>query len=275
MSFILDALRKADDRRGGPDTPSLPSLPDTAPVGPEPSALPRRALAGAALVALAAAAFWWSRSTAPPATVAAAPRDAVPRLAMAAAETPAPATPAIVAGPEPDVRPLDREAAVSRPPAAATRPAVSAGAATPGGTVTVAPSAPPAPANAGAPVTPGRVVYSDVPLDADDAQPVSLPAPVQTSAVAEPRAESPPARPARDSDLMMYSEFAVNSRSGAPPLRLDIHVYSDDPGSRFVFVNMRKYREGDRLDGDILVEGITPDGAILSLRGQRFLLPRS
>ncbi|HHQ13771.1 MAG TPA: hypothetical protein ENK16_01970, partial [Chromatiales bacterium] len=32
-----------------------------------------------------------------------------------------------------------------------------------------------------------------------------------------------------------------------PQLHLDIHVYSEQPQQRFVFVNMRKYREGERL----------------------------
>ena len=55
-------------------------------------------------------------------------------------------------------------------------------------------------------------------------------------------------------------------------LHLDVHVYSDVPIERFVFVNMKKYREGDRLREGPLLELITPQGIILQHSGQRFIL---
>ena len=39
-----------------------------------------------------------------------------------------------------------------------------------------------------------------------------------------------------------------------------------------MFVNSRKYREGDALQEGPVVEQITPDGAVLSFRGSRFRL---
>ena len=57
-------------------------------------------------------------------------------------------------------------------------------------------------------------------------------------------------------------------------MRLDIHVYSHNPAERFVFVNMRKYVEGQVLTEGPTVERITPEGAVLNQRGLRFLLPR-
>jgi general secretion pathway protein B len=53
-------------------------------------------------------------------------------------------------------------------------------------------------------------------------------------------------------------------------LRLDVHVFSEQPAERFVFVNMQKYREGERLQEGPQLDEITPDGVILSLGGQRF-----
>ena len=38
-------------------------------------------------------------------------------------------------------------------------------------------------------------------------------------------------------------------------------------------INMRKLREGDTLPEGVRVESITPEGAILSYSGSRFLLP--
>jgi general secretion pathway protein B len=53
-------------------------------------------------------------------------------------------------------------------------------------------------------------------------------------------------------------------------LHLDVHVYSDIPGERFVLINMRKYREGGKLQEGPVVSEITPDSVILSFHGQRF-----
>lgn len=59
-----------------------------------------------------------------------------------------------------------------------------------------------------------------------------------------------------------------------PELHLDIHVNSQKPAERFVFVNMRKYLEGETLKEGPTVERITNEGVILNQRGLRFLLPR-
>lgn len=59
-----------------------------------------------------------------------------------------------------------------------------------------------------------------------------------------------------------------------PDLHLDIHVYSEVPEDRFVFINMSKQREKSQLSEGPLVEEITPEGVILAYRGKSFLLPR-
>ena len=69
-------------------------------------------------------------------------------------------------------------------------------------------------------------------------------------------------------------EVRASGTSNLPELHLDIHVYSDDPEGRFVFVNMAKLREGSRLDEGPVVSEITPDGVVLKHEGQLFLLPR-
>jgi general secretion pathway protein B len=57
-----------------------------------------------------------------------------------------------------------------------------------------------------------------------------------------------------------------------PDLRLDLHVYDADPAKRFVFINMRKLREGDSLPDGVRVDQITPTGARLTYRGKEFSL---
>ena len=44
------------------------------------------------------------------------------------------------------------------------------------------------------------------------------------------------------------------------------------PAERFVFINMRKLREGDSLPEGVRVDEITQTGALLSYRGTRFSL---
>ena len=59
-----------------------------------------------------------------------------------------------------------------------------------------------------------------------------------------------------------------------PQLRLDLHVYAARPEDRFVMINMHKLREGDSLPEGVHVDSITPEGAVLTYNGSRFLLPR-
>ncbi len=57
-----------------------------------------------------------------------------------------------------------------------------------------------------------------------------------------------------------------------PRLRLELHAFSAQPRERFVFINGRKYVEGERLvEGPQLV-AIEPTGAVLMHAGRRFLL---
>lgn len=69
-------------------------------------------------------------------------------------------------------------------------------------------------------------------------------------------------------------EDLTASGTTLPELHLDIHVASQNPAERFVFVNMRKYLEGETLKEGPNVERITAEGVILNQRGLRFLLPR-
>jgi general secretion pathway protein B len=57
-----------------------------------------------------------------------------------------------------------------------------------------------------------------------------------------------------------------------PPLRLELHAFSERPGDRFVFINGRKYVEGERLPEGPQLIAIEPSGAVLVHNGQRFLL---
>jgi general secretion pathway protein B len=66
----------------------------------------------------------------------------------------------------------------------------------------------------------------------------------------------------------------VNGNINIPNLHLDIHVFSEMPTDRFVFINMTKLREGSRMSEGPAVLEITPDGVILRHLGKTFLMPR-
>ncbi|GBF30294.1 hypothetical protein MnTg04_00232 [bacterium MnTg04] len=72
--------------------------------------------------------------------------------------------------------------------------------------------------------------------------------------------------------LPAMQELQLRGLIALPDLHLDVHVYSATDGERFVFVNMKKYREGERLREGPLLESITPQGIILRHNGRRFIL---
>lgn len=102
-------------------------------------------------------------------------------------------------------------------------------------------------------------------------------APIVDTGIDPPIAAKPAAEPATSrsiATLPTIHEVQAKGLVSLPDLHVDIHVYSESPGDRFVFINMSKHNEGSRLPEGPLVEEITPDGVVLSLDGTTFFLPR-
>lgn len=57
-----------------------------------------------------------------------------------------------------------------------------------------------------------------------------------------------------------------------PALAVNVVSYSDEPGKRFIMINQRILREGDRLGTDIMVREIMRDSARLEFRGHEFVV---
>jgi len=74
--------------------------------------------------------------------------------------------------------------------------------------------------------------------------------------------------------LPSISEINLTGQQALPDLHLDVHVFATKPADRFVYINMRKYREGATLEEGPTLERIRRDGVILSFHGLRFVLPR-
>ena len=94
---------------------------------------------------------------------------------------------------------------------------------------------------------------------------------------AEPELQPPPRAASSDGEsdarLPTINDVSLQGAS-VPQLHLDIHVYAAQPADRFVFLNNRKFREGDETPEGTKVERITRDGVVLNHHGVRFLLPR-
>jgi general secretion pathway protein B len=77
-----------------------------------------------------------------------------------------------------------------------------------------------------------------------------------------------------DELLPSISQISLTGAQALPELHLDVHVYATRPADRFVYINMRKYHEGNALQEGPVVERIRRDGVVLSFQGLRFILPR-
>lgn len=254
MSFILDALKKSENERRRTIGPSLAD----APVRKQQGDRPWWAVAVAALLVinLGVLIVVLIRNRAEVAVTAPAP----------VASTPAPAVQ------QPVTAQPTQQAPASSPP---TNPAVRSLAEEAGGSFNE-PYQEPGPETgatlAEAESNPALAAASNVPQRPPIVRPIEAPAvaPLDSRATFPSRgAGSSPGK-----EVLPTLNALAASGTSLPDLHLDIHVYSDKPPERFVFVNMKKYLEGQTLSEGPAVERITPEGAILNQQGLRFLLPR-
>ena len=233
MSFILDALRKSESQR------RLESVPEVmrVPVAVKRERVPRWALGLIAILTLAlvATALVGLRGRPDPALrTAAAPAPEMSNAEMA--PPPSPAT-------------------ASRTEA----PSVA------GPTVSAAPSQPLAGTGSASRTSP----LSDPVTGAETAPATSAAATAPTVATA---ALTPERRRVFD-PVTLPSATALRAAGVViPELDLQLLVTSNTPASRFVVINGKRYREGERLlEGPELV-AVTQEGAVLRHVGRDFLL---
>jgi len=80
--------------------------------------------------------------------------------------------------------------------------------------------------------------------------------------------------PEEDEMLPSISELNLSGNQALPEIHLDVHVYATRAADRFVYINMRKYREGAVLQEGPTLEHIRRNGVVLNYHGLRFLVPR-
>jgi hypothetical protein len=273
MSYILDALKKAAEQREQ-QAPGMRRLVAPAPsrasarsrwAAPTAVVLSIGAVASIALAVISMRPAPIASPTAPieaarPEPIATPARETTARAVVAGSPTERPKPAAVVAAAEAR-RPAAAIVTPSEPPkrvAAATTP----GAAQPRPATPV--EEPRSPARVEAPRASARV----------DAQ-GSLPAvanPVLPSGRrfgTMPTAPGAPRRP--------LGPVEVDPEAPAPvevpvKLKLEVLVYSDVAAERMVFINGRKYKQGDTVAERARIEEIRTDSVVLSEEGRRFTL---
>lgn len=70
------------------------------------------------------------------------------------------------------------------------------------------------------------------------------------------------------------ADLAAADRASLPPLKLTMHVFADDPASRFVILDGRRLGEGAMVADGIVLRGIDRDGVVIEARGRALRLPR-
>lgn len=116
--------------------------------------------------------------------------------------------------------------------------------------------------------------FEDQVADAIEQLPAKIPVEQSTKAQ-QTNTVAPPLRTASaPGHVPTIDQLRLDGSVTLDELHVDIHVYSNDPAERFVFINMKKHRENSRIDEGPVVKEITPDGVILEYQGKAFLLPR-
>jgi hypothetical protein len=115
---------------------------------------------------------------------------------------------------------------------------------------------------------PAEATTAPPPLSDEIAQ--TLEEPPQAPADALPPITTPPA----DKSLTAWKALSPEVREQLKALKINVHSYDPDPAGRIVFVNMRSYREGERIGRQgPLLHAITPEGIVVDLDDARVMLP--
>ncbi|WP_341676705.1 general secretion pathway protein GspB [Niveibacterium sp. SC-1] len=238
MSYILDALRRADEERREQEAATELHDQVVAPAATADGASLPAAwgpwIVAAVCVAIAGVvgAYAWQMQG-----------GAADPGAARAAEASTPPTP------------------TSTPMVSATTPAVAE---TPVGTATPSADSRPSTGDTHRARTPGKGERNNGATSPDMA------APNVTSSSAT--APAPPNAAVADAQVPVSSLAALPDeiRRALPPMRFDGTIYSEVPASRLVLINGQLLREGEAFTTDVRVEEIRPRSAILSYRGRRF-----
>ena len=240
MSYILDALKKAERERGAAQVPTLMTVHDS----PRESSSTRFWILSACALLFASALVWLIISLTidkPSGRPAASLSEVHIKQTEPASET-IPASAPSVESPKPVV-PSGNQAFQE------------------------------APVIAKPPSTRIPQVELQSKLSAQDTSRIAIPkAPAPENPISDSRSVYPQVNPKASAEAQESDVRPASLREAMAGMNITILSYADEQSDRIVFINDRKYVEGDYVDGRYLVESITMEGVVLNYQGERATL---
>lgn len=121
-----------------------------------------------------------------------------------------------------------------------------------------------------APVPVGSVVASGQPATGVPRAVASQPALQEIRSLGKAPAQVPPV----SKPLPVSGRTPAARQDHLPKLTMSLHFYTANPAQRMVRIDNHIVREGQPLSGNLVLEEITPTGAIFSYAGERFEVER-
>lgn len=296
MSYILDALKKAESERERGLVPGLHAQPmsgSQASVAGQQSVKPVFVVTALGLLAvLVMLGLWWQ---------AQATARSLPALAVAAMQAPVSTTPLspsipIVAVNSVTVAGLQSAAssvaAVTAAPTETAQPALPAAPQKGSGmapaqitplpalpSVALPAAVPPTPKSSDKPVTPVRPDKAAPKPARSDLTPVAVPARPEPQTVDNPLKNAGETRVSNVTTaqnqlpVSKLSELPADVRLALPKLVISGSTYSDTPAYRMVIINGQVFHEGDKIAADMVLQQIKPNAMVLDYKGQRYSMP--
>lgn len=79
-----------------------------------------------------------------------------------------------------------------------------------------------------------------------------------------------------NNQYLSINDLTAAEKSKLRAYEINVHVYDNEADERFVLVNMKKYKQGDRLPGGgPIIDEITPEGLIMDYAQGKVLLERN
>ncbi|MBV8635925.1 MAG: general secretion pathway protein GspB [Burkholderiaceae bacterium] len=227
MSYILDALKKAEAQRHLGDVPSIHAGAPGKSGQIEDVPFVRKHLpwltAGLLALVIVGYVLWshpWSQA---PAAVAPVPPQPVAHEAAPLAQAPVPAPAPVTSAPATPVpaAPLHQAAPVMEKPARPTAPPVAA-------------------------------------IEKPKAE------------AAKPLTPPPAAAPAPEEEAGTMQDLPAFIQRELPPVSINGYIYAKNPAERTAIINKRLLHEGESVAPDLVLEKLTPKGAVLNYKGYRY-----
>ncbi|MBC7452874.1 MAG: general secretion pathway protein GspB [Massilia sp.] len=237
MSYILEALKKAQAERQLGNAPTIHAIPiQAAPLaGAVSPRLPvYAALAISAALLAGTGVYWWRQ-----------PQAAAPAVLVVQPTAPA-AAPVVALAPL--APPVTTAPLASPPPVVAAMPAPA-----PGMTMPAAPKLRAAPPAKAAPIAPAP----------------SAAEPLAQARVAPP-APTPTPAPAAEENLPYMRDLPESQRSSLPQVSFGGYMYSKNPADRLLLIDKVLRHEGEEVAPGLVLQKLLPRAAVMNYRGTRY-----